>query len=252
MAFSVHTDQFSGPFDLLLRLVATQKLAIEDIQISEICDQYLQELDRLQSFDIALTADFLVVASSLLFLKARALFPEDESWKEEIADSSDEELFDLANITTQEELIRRLLYYRNCKNASAYLERAHAQAERSFVFLTKLPRALDDVSPRLMPHPALSELVSSYEVFSKRETSSFLDRAHTQKPRRPIADCVKSVRALLALNKRISFRALLSKDRSPEHVVESFLAMLELVHTGEVSVRQAQSFGEIELIRSST
>ena len=58
MAFSVHTDQFSGPFDLLLRLVATQKLAIEDIQISEICDQYLQELDRLQSFDIALTADF--------------------------------------------------------------------------------------------------------------------------------------------------------------------------------------------------
>ena len=103
-----------------------------------------------------------------------------------------------------------------------------------------------------MPHPALSELLSSYEVFSKRETSSFLDRAHTPKPRRPIADCVKSVRALLALNKRISFRALLSKDRSPEHVVESFLAMLELVHTGEVSVRQAQSFGEIELIRSST
>ncbi|MEA5076517.1 MAG: segregation/condensation protein A, partial [Coriobacteriia bacterium] len=114
MSYRVKTEGFEGPFDLLLQLVARQKLDIAELSIAEIADQYLAEIDRMQDLDLDVASDFLVVAATLLEIKAASLLPRDEPAELiEFEDMSPEEAREL--------LIARLLAYKQFKNAAAEL-----------------------------------------------------------------------------------------------------------------------------------
>ena len=118
MSYRVRLDSFEGPFDLLLYLVSSQRVDIASISVSEIVDQYLAYVERLEELDLEVASDFLLVASTLLNIKAASLLPSDEG-----RDGMDDDLEDLSPSEARDLLIERLISYKTYKNASVALSR---------------------------------------------------------------------------------------------------------------------------------
>ena len=127
MSYRVRTDSFEGPFDLLLYLVSRQKVDIGAISITQIADQYLAEVGRMQNLDLDVASDFLLVASTLLEIKAQSLLPREHI---EVED----DIAELAPSEARDMLVERLLEYKQYKNAAAALH-ARFVAEGREVFL---------------------------------------------------------------------------------------------------------------------
>ena len=132
MSYRVSTQVYSGPFDLLLQLVTRQKVDIGAISISEVAEQYLAEAERIEALDLDVASDFLLVAATLLDIKAASLVPQETPCKaDDDDDEFDEDLEELSALdgdALREVLIQRLIAYKQFKGAAAALG-ARMQAE---------------------------------------------------------------------------------------------------------------------------
>ena len=131
MSYRVSTQVYSGPFDLLLQLVTRQKVDIGAISISEVAEQYLAEAERIEALDLDVASDFLLVAATLLDIKAASLVPQEAPSKTVDDDEDDEDLEELSALdgdALREVLIQRLIAYKQFKGAAAALG-ARMQAE---------------------------------------------------------------------------------------------------------------------------
>ena len=248
MSYKVNTATYSGPFDLLLQLVSRQKVAIGSISISEVADQYLAEVDAMEELDLDVASDFVLVASTLLDMKAHALVPQDVSLKSSYdEDEYDDELDGLSPDEAREVLIARLIAYKQFRNAGAALgSRMEAESymfPRSVGpdpdFLNLMPDYLEGITLR-------SLAVICADIDSKRETF-LLEAEHVAPKRLPVALTVASVDRLTRSKGKVTFSELLDGQDSPEIVVANFLAVLELFKRGLVRVQQDVIFGEIEI-----
>ena len=248
MSYKVNTATYSGPFDLLLQLVSRQKVAIGSISISEVADQYLAEVDAMEELDLDVASDFVLVASTLLDMKAHALVPQDVSLKSSYdEDEYDDELDGLSPDEAREVLIARLIAYKQFRNAGAALG-SRMQAE-SYVFprsvgpdpdfLNLMPDYLEGITLR-------SLAVICADIDSKRATF-LLEAEHVAPKRLPVALTVASVDRLTRSKGKVTFSELLDGQDTPEIVVANFLAVLELFKRGLVRVQQDVIFGEIEI-----
>ena len=248
MSYKVNTATYSGPFDLLLQLVSRQKVAIGSISISEVADQYLAEVDAMEELDLDVASDFVLVASTLLDMKAHALVPQDVSLKSSFdEDEYDDELDGLSPDEAREVLIARLIAYKQFRNAGAALgSRMEAESymfPRSVGpdpdFLNLMPDYLEGITLR-------SLAVICADIDSKRETF-LLEAEHVAPKRLPVALTVASVDRLTRSKGKVTFSELLDGQDTPEIVVANFLAVLELFKRGLVRVQQDVIFGEIEI-----
>lgn len=248
MSYKVNTATYSGPFDLLLQLVSKQKVAIGSISISEVADQYLAEVDAMEELDLDVASDFVLVASTLLDMKAHALVPQDVSLKSSYDDDEyDDELDGLSPDEAREVLIARLIAYKQFRNAGAALgSRMEAESymfPRSVGpdpdFLNLMPDYLEGITLR-------SLAVICADIDSKRETF-LLEAEHVAPKRLPVALTVASVDRLTRSKGKVTFSELLDGQDTPEIVVANFLAVLELFKRGLVRVQQDVIFGEIEI-----
>ena len=248
MSYKVNTATYSGPFDLLLQLVSRQKVAIGSISISEFADQYLAEVDAMEELDLDVASDFVLVASTLLDMKAHALVPQDVSLKNSYdEDEYDDELDGLSPDEAREVLIARLIAYKQFRNAGAALgSRMEAESymfPRSVGpdpdFLNLMPDYLEGITLR-------SLAVICADIDSKRETF-LLEAEHVAPKRLPVALTVASVDRLTRSKGKVTFSELLDGQDTPEIVVANFLAVLELFKRGLVRVQQDVVFGEIEI-----
>lgn len=248
MSYKVNTATYSGPFDLLLQLVSRQKVAIGSISISEVADQYLAEVDAMEELDLDVASDFVLVASTLLDMKAHALVPQDVSLRSSYdEDEYDDELDGLSPDEAREVLIARLIAYKQFRNAGAALgSRMEAESymfPRSVGpdpdFLNLMPDYLEGITLR-------SLAVICADIDSKRETF-LLEAEHVAPKRLPVALTVASVDRLTRSKGKVTFSELLDGQDTPEIVVANFLAVLELFKRGLVRVQQDVIFGEIEI-----
>lgn len=248
MSYKVNTATYSGPFDLLLQLVSRQKVAIGSISISEVADQYLAEVNAMEELDLDVASDFVLVASTLLDMKAHALVPQDVSLKSSYdEDEYDDELDGLSPDEAREVLIARLIAYKQFRNAGAALgSRMEAESymfPRSVGpdpdFLNLMPDYLEGITLR-------SLAVICADIDSKRETF-LLEAEHVAPKRLPVALTVASVDRLTRSKGKVTFSELLDGQDTPEIVVANFLAVLELFKRGLVRVQQDVVFGEIEI-----
>lgn len=246
MSYKVRTQAYSGPFDLLLQLVNRQKVTIGSISISEVANQYLEEVERMQDLDLEVASDFVLVASTLLDIKAASLVPNEPIKKTDDFDD-DDELEGLTADEAREVLIARLIAYKQFRAAGAALG-ARAEAEGRMMprtvgpdpdFLGLMPDYLEGISLR-------SLAVICADIDSKRET--FLLEAEHIAPRRlPVALTTASVDRLVRGRGKLTFTELLDGQDLPEIVVVNFLAVLDLFKRGMISVKQDEIFGEIEI-----
>ena len=248
MSYRVTTQVFSGPFDLLLHLVGRQKVAIGSISIAEVANQYLAEVERMADLDLDVASDFVLVASTLLDIKAASLIPEQGvRISQNDLDDEDDDLSDLSPEEAREVLIARLIAYKQFRNVSASLG-ARMEAESRMVprsvgpdpeFLNLMPDYLAGISLR-------SLAVICADIDSKRE-SLLLEAEHVAPRRIPIGLTVASVDRLMRARRRMTFTQLLDGQTSAEAVVVTFLAVLELFKRGLVTVHQSEIFGEIDV-----
>ncbi len=240
MSYKVRIDSFEGPFDLLLYLVSRQKVDIGVISISEIIDQYLTEVSSLKDLDLDVASDFLLVAATLLKIKAESLLP-----KESVP--LDDEFAELSPSEARDILIERLLAYKQYKNAAHALN-ARFKAEgrmhgRPFgpdrEFLGALPDFLANTSLE-----ALGELAA--KALARREIF-LLQSEHIAPKPIPVETYVRSIHERIQGEKRVRFSQLLGDNAEPQVVVVVFLAVLELYKRTLVTVHQHQPFGDIDI-----
>jgi segregation and condensation protein A len=237
--FEVHLENFTGPFDLLLGLISKHKLDITEVALATVTDEFIAHLRAAREseagLDLSQTSEFLVVAATLLDLKAARLLPQ--------AGPEDEE--DLALIEARDILFARLLQYR------AFKDIAHTFAERMATAGRRHPRSV-----ALEPHLAalLPELVMTV---TPEQLAMVAARALTPKPPPTVglghlhapAVSVREQAAVLGTRLRrervVSFRALVSDADSTLVVVARFLALLELYREAAVGFEQAEALAEL-------
>lgn len=240
MAYTVKIDSFEGPFDLLLYLVSRKKVDIGAISICEITDQYLAEISRMEKLDLNIASDFLLVAATLLELKAQALMPK----------PAEPTLEDIANLEfhdAKELLVDKLVEYKKFKNASEELYgrflaegRVHARPfGPDAIFLAKMPDFLKGVT--------LDDLGMIAATALARREQFLLESEHIAAKPIPVETFVRSIHAQIVTKKRLRFSELCTADDPPERIVVSFLAILELYKRQMVRLEQPVSFGDIDI-----
>lgn len=246
-SFRVRTQSFSGPFDLLLQLVGRQKVDIGAISISEVADQYLAEIEHMQDMDLDVASDLLLVASTLLDIKAASLIPQDKTtstdWDEE------DDLADLSPDEAREVLVARLMVYKQFRNAAGALG-ARMEAESRMHPRTAGP---DPEFLNLMPDYLAGMTMHGLAVIcadlDSRRESFLLEAEHIAPRRLPVALTVASVDRMTRLRSALTFTDLLGDNATPETVVVTFLAVLELFKRGSIDIKQQENFGEIDITR---
>ena len=247
VSYRVQTQAFSGPFDLLLQLVSRQRVDIGAISISEVADQYLAEVERMGELDLDVASDFVLVASTLLDIKAASLVPEDAPVRSD--DEDEDDLADLSADEAREVLIARLIAYKQFRNAAAALgSRMEAQARMhprtagpDPEFLNTMPDYLEGITLRGLA-------VICADLDSRRE-GFLLEAEHIAPKRLPVALTVASVDRVTRAHPHTTFDELLDGDSTPEQVVVTFLAILQLYKLGSVRLTQNDNFETIDIDR---
>jgi segregation and condensation protein A len=241
-AYTVSLPGFQGPLDLLLQLIEKEELDINAISLVAVTDQYLRTIARLEEMEPGALADFLVIASRLLYLKSLSLLPKPQIIVEEEEDSADA-------------LIKQLLDYRRFKQAAALLQEREAQGLRAYIRTAPKPeleRRLD------LSNLDLNKLhLALRRVLQRIPSDPPMPRVKTYPI--TVAEQIENVRAYLYQRQQVesahpttdqpmTFTELLSRGSTRIEVVVTFLAILELIKQRELRAEQEKTFGEIILL----
>lgn len=240
MSYKVRIDSFEGPFDLLLYLVSRQKVDIGAISITEIADQYLEEVSRMDSLDLDVASDFLLVASTLLEIKAQSLIPRERT-------ELDEEFAELAPSEARDILVERLMEYKKYKNAAAVLHNRFIAEGRMHTrpfgpdacFLGLMPDFLAGVTVDALAYQAAAALARR-EVF-------LLESEHIAAKPIPVEVHVRAIHQRIRNRKKMRFSELVGPETPKEVLVVTFLAILELYKRMMVNLVQDEAFGDIAI-----
>lgn len=239
MTYQVKLQVFEGPFDLLLHLISKRELDIYEVSLASITEEYLDYIRSMKDFDLEVATEFLIVAATLIEIKAARLLPGPPLDEEEALALSERDL-----------LIARLLEYRAFKDAAAVLQ-AGFDANAGFYPRTAGPgREWDHLCPDLLARVSPADLGAIVERILAPKPDRTLDLSHITPIRVTVAEAIEKVLRVLASRDAVSFRELTTDCAERIDVVVRFLAVLELIKRGEADVDQAESFGEIVLRRN--
>jgi segregation and condensation protein A len=234
--FEVHLDVFEGPFDLLLALISKHKLDITEIALSSVTDEFIAYIRaRADGWDLDQASYFLVVAATLLDLKAARLLPAGEVEDEE----------DLALLEARDLLFARLLQYR------AYKEVAAVLAARMAVQARRFPRrvAMEPGFAGLLPEVLLGLGPAEFAAIAARTLTPrkppVVSTEHLHMPRTSVREQVEILAGRLRELHRATFRRLTSDCAGTYEVVARFLAVLDLYRDGRISLDQLTPLGDL-------
>jgi segregation and condensation protein A len=239
--FSVKLENFDGPFDLLLQLISRHKMDITEVAIATVTDEFIAHIKSLEGTEAGWKLDhateFLVVAATLLDLKAARLLPSGE-----VDDEAD-----LALLEARDLLFARLLQYRAFKEIATILERRIELQERTF------PRsvALDSAFATLLPEVLIGVSPERFAAIANRvltpKTLPTLSTAHLHLPMVSVAAEATHLVGLLRRQKSATFRTLISDAPNTLVVVARFLALLELYREAQIRFEQVMALGELQI-----
>jgi segregation and condensation protein A len=239
MAFDVATAVYEGPFDLLLHLILKEQVDIYDVPLARIVDAYLVEIEQMQRLDLEVATEFLLIASTLVELKARRLLP----GRDDI-DLDDE----LALWEERDLLLARLLECKTFKDVASVFARYADDADRSFPRENGPDDRFDELMPDLMDGVTPKRLQSAFMRAVTPKPVQRIDLFHVAPVRASVADAVVELLDELPRAGRITFSRLTSGLVERLEVIVRFLALLELFKQGLVELDQGERFGEIEIV----
>jgi segregation and condensation protein A len=227
-SYRVKLEIFEGPLDLLLYLIKKDEIDIYDIPIARITEQYLAYLELMQELDISVAGDFLVMASTLIYIKSKTLLPPDPKL------DGEEDLGE----DPRAELIERLLEYQKFKSAAQML---YSRGEIESACYPRGPLETDSSNPEVST--TLFDLLRVFrEVLKRAEAEIEMEIARDEMT---IAEKLAQIHAMLEEMERINVRELFEMSRSKRELIITFLALLELVKEWKIYLIQSEPFGEI-------
>lgn len=239
--FSVKLENFDGPFDLLLQLISRHKMDITEVAIASVTDEFIAHFRALEGTEegwkLDQATEFLVVAATLLDLKAARLLPSGE-----VDDEAD-----LALLEARDLLFARLLQYRAFKEIAAILADRIAIQERTFARSV----ALDPIFAALLPEVLIGVTPERFAAIANRvltpKTAPTLSTEHLHLPMVSVTAEANHVIASLRRSKSLTFRALVADASNTLVVVARFLALLELYKEGQIRFEQVMALGELQV-----
>lgn len=241
MAIPVKLEVFEGPLDLLLHLIEKNKVDIYDIPIVEITAQYLEYIQNMQTEDMNIMSEFLVMAATLLDIKCRMLLPK------EVNEEGEEE-------DPRAELVQKLLEYKMYKYMSYELKDRQVDAGRTLFKGRTLPKEIEEYKPpvnfeELLGDANLGKLQELFNTVMRRQEDKIDPVRSTfgriEKDEIDSEAKVLYIETYIRAHKTFSFRKLLEKQRSKMEIVVTFLVVLEMIKIGKVSVSQENTFDDI-------
>lgn len=231
--YEIKIDNFEGPLDLLCHLIDKNKMDIYDIQISKITDQYVEYLNEMERLNLEIASEFLVMASTLIYLKSKSLLPKQEDDEKEI---------------TQEELIRRIVEYKKYKEIISKLrenynnvgDRLFRTQEQIKLPKQKLEKEYEkDIIP-IMYEDVIERASQKINQNAKNIEKIAITESYT------VGSKVKEMFKVLIKHEKFVFNKLFSiKDHNKQEVVTAFTGMLEMSRRSKVVTTQEEIFGDI-------
>jgi segregation and condensation protein A len=239
--FSVHLDNFDGPFDLLLQLISRHKMDITEVSLSIVTDEFISFIRSLEAsgegWRLDQATEFLVIAATLLDLKAARLLPSGEVEDEE----------DLALLEARDILFARLLQYRAFKEIAATFAAQIEAADKSFARVVALDPALSALLPEVLIGVGAARFAAIAERCLTPKTPPVVAIHHLHSSLVSVAEESKRVVEALRAGRTLSFRNLISDADSTLVVVARFLALLDLYRQGVLRFDQVMALGELQI-----
>lgn len=235
--YQIKLEVFEGPFDLLLSLINKQKLDIYDVPIARIIEEYLAYVRQMEDFNLEIASEFLLIAATLIEIKAAALLPSVKTY-DEAETISPREARDI--------LIARLIEYKKFKNSAMALAAMAEGKSRSYPREAELEERFVKLRPDFLVNATVEDL-SKLLIGLLAKKQILVDSPHITPIEVSLEEKIGVVLAKLKSARKETFRALTSDCSNKIEVIVTFLALLELYKAGLISFNQAETFGEIEV-----
>jgi segregation and condensation protein A len=238
--YKVKFEVFEGPLDLLLYLIKKEEVDIYEVNLTRLATQFTEYIETMRMLDLEIAGEFLVMASTLVYIKSRELLPLDQQAQVEGEDEGEDPRW---------ELIRQLVEYKKFKDAAAQLQVLEAQQENVF---PRLPGKLEFAPDAPLPKPDVSifDLLNAVNTvlqrFSRKE-----DSREIYEDKWTVSEKIEHLMRLILEKARLKFSELFADASSRSEVICTFLALLELIRLKQLVCVQPEAFGEIEIDRGA-
>ncbi len=231
--YPIKIENFEGPLDLLCHLIDKNKMDICDVKISEITDQYIEYINKMEEMNLEIASEFLIMASALIYLKSKSLLPKETEDEEELS---------------EEELLRRIIEYKKYKEISTKLKELFIENSKK---IFKQPDVIELPKQKLEVHYAREDISKAYKNIINRSKNRLNQNAKNIDKiaivdHYTVAEKVKEMFKALILNKKFVFNKLFpAKKCNREEIVTAFTGLLELSRRSKVITEQKVIFGDI-------
>lgn len=231
--YAIKLDNFEGPLDLLCHLIDKNKMDIYEVKISDIADQYIQYINELESYNLEIASEFLIMASTLLYLKSKSLLPKTVEDEAEL---------------TEEELLQRIIEYKKYKEISSKFKEMYNIYSKRFY---KLPEKVELPKQKLEFEYTKEVISDSYKnIIEKNKTKINQNKDNIQKiaitENITVASKVKDILRELIRKPKFVFNKLFALSKcNKQEVVTAFSGLLELSRRSKVTATQEELFGDI-------
>ncbi len=235
--YKVKFEVFEGPLDLLLYLIKKEEVDIYEVNLTQLATQFIEYIETMRMLDLEIAGEFLVMASTLMYIKSRELLPVEQQAQVDAEDDGQDPRW---------ELIRQLVEYKKFKDAAAQFQRLEARQEDIF---PRLPGKLEFDAPMPRPEVSIFDLVNAVNAVLKRfnqreDLRDIFDDKWT------VSEKIEHLLRLASERSPLKFSDLFEGITSRSEVVVTFLALLELIRLKQLTVLQREPFGDIEICRS--
>jgi segregation and condensation protein A len=238
--YKVQFEVFEGPLDLLLYLIKKEEVDIYEVNLTKLATTFIEYIDTMRLLDLEIAGEFLVMASTLMYIKSRELLPVDQQAVVEGEEEGEDPRW---------ELIRQLVEYKKFKDAAAQLQTLEARQENIF---PRLPAKLEFASDAPAPKPDVSifDLLNAVNTVLKRFEQREGASREIYEDKWTVSEKIESILKTLSERGSIKFSELFESAASRGEVVCTFLALLELIRLKQLACVQPEPFSEIEIARS--
>jgi len=238
--YKVQFEVFEGPLDLLLYLIKKEEVDIYEVNLTKLATQFIEYIDLMRAFDLEVAGEFLVMASTLMFIKSRELLPVEQ----QVVVEGEEEGED-----PRWELIRQLVEYKKFKDAAAQLQTLEERQENVF---PRLPAKVEFEQPDApaKPEAGIFDLLNAVNAVLKRFQQKETNTREIFEDKWSVSEKIEFVMSTIAARGTVRFAELFATAANRAEVVCTFLALLELIRLKQLACVQPEPFAEIEISRA--
>jgi segregation and condensation protein A len=238
--YKVQFEVFEGPLDLLLYLIKKEEVDIYEVNLTKLATQFIEYIDTMRLLDLEIAGEFLVMASTLMYIKSRELLPVEQQAQVEGEEEGEDPRW---------ELIRQLVEYKKFKDAAAQLQTLEARQEHVF---PRIPGKIEfepDTTPA-KPDVSIFDLLNAVNTVLKRFEKRDGATREIYEDKWSVSEKIESVLKMISERGSVKFSELFESAASRPEVVCTFLALLELIRLKQLACVQPEAFGEIEVTKA--